>query len=164
MTKTTTHTKNELEKIVVSIGVGKMRNLSNFEDKVLPEVMESLAIVTGQRPATRKAKKSIASFKTRLGDIIGLQVTLRRGRMKDFFTRLVTIILPRVKDFRGLNEKSVDERGSLNIGFRDQAVFPEIDLEKSRISFGVQVTVVPRTRQREKAIDFFRKSGVPFKS
>ncbi len=163
MTKATAHT-SELEKIVVSVGVGKMRNLSNFDEKVLPEIMESLAIVTGQKPATRKAKKSIASFKTRLGDIVGVQITLRRERMNDFFTRLVKIVLPRVKDFRGLNEKSVDERGSLNIGFHDQAVFPEIDLEKSRVSFGVQVTVVPRTRQRDRAIDFFKKSGVPFKS
>lgn len=158
-----TKKRSAIEKIVVGIGVGKMRNLQNFDDKLLPEVMDGLSLITGQRAATRKAKKSIAGFKTRTGDIIGLQVTLRRGRMEDFLTRLLNIILPRVKDFRGLDEKSVDEHGSLNIGFRDQSVFPEIDLEKSKVSFGTQVTIVPRVKRRDQTIAFYREIGVPFK-
>ncbi len=156
--------QTKLEKIVVGTGVGRLRNLSQFEDKVLPEIMKEFALITGQRPAARAAKQSIASFKTREGDIVGLQVTLRRGRMRDFLTRLVRVVLPRVKDFRGIDLKSVDERGNLNIGIREQFVFPEIDVEKSHVSFGLQVTVVPTVRDRARAIDLYRSLGVPLKS
>ncbi|MDI6821106.1 MAG: 50S ribosomal protein L5 [Patescibacteria group bacterium] len=157
------HTQNKLEKIVVNIGVGKLRNQSQFEEKILPEIISELAMITGQKPATRAAKKSIAGFKTRTGDIVGLQVTLRRRRMLDFLNRLVRIVLPRVKDFRGIDLKNVDEHGQLNIGFREQYVFPEIVIEKSRISFGLQVTLVTMIKNRESAIDFYRLVGAPLK-
>lgn len=165
MTKAHTFTKQPLSKIVVNVGVGKLRGQNaQFDEKALPELMNELALITGQRPAPRQAKKSIAGFKTRTGDVIGLQVTLRGKRMQDFFTRIVRIVLPRVKDFRGLDLKNIDHAGNLNIGFREQYVFPEINVEKSKVHFGLQVTIVPTTKNREQAIAFYRSAGVPLKS
>ncbi len=155
--------RKNIEKIVVSIGIGRASTQPNFEDKFLPEVMQEAAMITGQKAASRRAKKAVASFKTRAGDIIGLQATLRGKRMDDFLTRLVNIVFPRVKDFRGLDLKNVDHSGNLNIGFREQYVFPEIHPEKSKVHFGVQVTIVPQTRNREKAIDIYYNLGVPLK-
>ncbi|MFA6365096.1 MAG: 50S ribosomal protein L5 [Candidatus Paceibacterota bacterium] len=153
--------KTGLLKIVVNAGVGKLRSMQQFDDKVLPEIQKEIAIITGQKPAERKAKKSIATFKVREGEVVGLQVTLRKQRMHDFFTKVVNIVLPRVKDFRGLVLSNVDHDGNLNFGFRDQLVFPEINPEKSKVAFGIQVTVVPKIRDREKAIALYRSLGVP---
>ena len=152
-----------IEKIIVSVGFGKLRLQGNFEDKVLPEIMKELALITGQKPALRKAKKSIAGFKTRQGDIIGLQVTLRGQRAVDFLSRLSNVVIPRLKDFRGINLKNIDQGGSLNMGFRDQFVFPEINADNSSVNFGLQVTIVPQIRGREAAIDLYRGLGVPLK-
>ncbi len=152
-----------MEKIVVSVGLGKLRNQPSFEDKVLPAVEGELAVITGQKPARRQAKKSIAGFKTRTGDIIGLQVTLRGKMMADFLKRLVNLVIPRVKDFRGIDPKNIDERGNLNVGFREQFVFPEISAEKSRVNFGLQVTMVVFAKNRNDAIEFYRSIGVPLK-
>ncbi len=152
-----------IEKIVVNTGIGRASQQAQFEDKILPEIEKELAVITGQKPSRRQAKKSIAGFKTRAGQIIGLTVTLRGARMNDFFDRLVNLVLPRVKDFRGLAEKNVDANGNLNIGLKEQSVFPEIDLEKSKVTFGVQVTVVPKKKGRSSAIDFYRRYGVPLK-
>ncbi len=152
-----------LEKIVVNAGVGRLRNQPNFDEKILPEIIKELGFITGQKPAERKAKKSIAGFKIREGEIVGLQTTLRRSRMDDFLKRLIAIIFPRVKDFRGINLKNIDSNGNLNVGFRDQYVFPEVNVEKSKTAFGVQITFVPKIKNREKAVDFYRSSGVPLK-
>ncbi|MBI4034122.1 MAG: 50S ribosomal protein L5 [Candidatus Brennerbacteria bacterium] len=155
--------KFKLEKIVVSAGLGRLRNQASFEDKVLPAVEEELALVTGQKPSRRPAKKSIAGFKTREGDVVGLQVTLRGKRMEDFLKRLVNLVMPRVKDFRGIDLKNVDGNGNLNVGFREQFVFPEILAEKSKVNFGLQVTFVVPGKNRDKAIDFYRSVGIPLK-
>lgn len=154
---------NDLAKLVVNVGVGRARNLAQFEEKVLPAIMEELAVITGQRPSPRAAKKAVASFKTREGDIVGLQVTLRGARMREFLTKLIRIVLPRVKDFRGLDARAVDAHGNLNIGFREQYVFPEINPEKSKVSFGLQATIVPRSKDRARAIAFYESIGVPLK-
>ncbi|MDO8470024.1 MAG: 50S ribosomal protein L5 [bacterium] len=151
-------------KVVVNVGVGKLRSQANFDDKVLPEVMKDVAAITGQHPSIRRSTKSIAGFKLREGDIVGLQVTLRGARMRDFLMKLFSIVLPRVKDFRGLAPTTVDHDGNLNIGFRDQVVFPEIETEKVRVSFGIQVTVVPSVRGREAAVALYRSLGVPLRS
>jgi large subunit ribosomal protein L5 len=152
-------------KIVVNVGVGKMRNISQFDDKVLPAIVEELRVITGQQPAVRKARQSISTFKIRQGDVVGLQITLRGKRMMDYFTRLVTIALPRVKDFRGLPLSNVDGHGILNLGVREQTVFPEIIAEKSFYPFGVQTTVVPKKlMDRETAIELYRSLGVPLKA
>ncbi len=147
------------------MGVGKLRGQNaQFDEKALPEIMTEIGLITGQKPALRKAKKAVAGFKTREGDIVGLQVTLRGQRMQDFFTRVTRVVLPRVKDFRGLDPKNVDHAGNLNFGFREQYVFPEVNIEKSKVHFGLQVTVVPADKNREKAIAFYRASGVPLRT
>jgi len=153
----------QIEKIVVNIGVGKLRHETQFEDKILPEVIRELSLITGQKPATRQAKKSIAGFKIRTGDIVGLTATLRGKRKEDFFKRLVAIVIPRTKDFRGIGLNGIDRSGNLNLGLREQFVFPEINADISKVRFGLEITLVPRERNRETAIDLYRELGVPLK-
>jgi large subunit ribosomal protein L5 len=155
-------TKN-IEKIVINVGVGKKSQDGSFENKILPEIEKNLEIITGQKPTKRKAKQSIAGFKLRAGQIVGLKVTLRKKRMEDFLLKLIHFTLPRVKDFRGINLKNIDQNGNLNIGFKEQFVFPEIIPEKVNVVFGLQVTIVPKEQKREKAIDFYRRIGIPLK-
>ncbi len=154
----------KLEKIVVNVGVGRLRQQAGFEDKILPAIEEEVAMITGQKPVRRQAKKSIAGFKIRAGDVVGLQVTLRGKRMEDFLKRVISFVLPRVKDFRGIDLKNIDGSGNLNIGFREQFVFPEIAAEKSKVNFGLQVTLVTLAKTRDEAIDFYRSIGVPLKT
>ncbi len=156
-------TTKKLEKIVINVGLGKFCQAPGFEDKTLPAVEEELAVITGQKPSRRQAKKSIAGFKTRAGNVVGLQVTLRGKRMEDFLKRLINLVMPRVKDFRGIDPKNIDGNGNLNIGFREQFVFPEIQPEKSKVDFGIQITMVALTKNRDAAIDFYRSIGVPLK-
>ncbi len=153
----------QIERVVVNIGVGKKRDQQGFDEKILPEISKELALITGQRPSYRPARKSIAGFKIREGDVVGLKVTLRGQRMADFLTRVINVALPRVRDFRGIDLSNIDEMGNLNFGFRDQTVFPEVDMDTSNVSFGFQVTVVPKKRNRENAIDLYRTIGVPLK-
>ncbi len=162
-TKKISYERKDLLKVVVNCGIGKLRGQSQFDEKVLPEIEKELAAITGQKPAERAATKSISTFKIREGEVVGLQVTLRKQRMMDFLAKVVSIVLPRVKDFRGLELSNVDHDGNLNFGFREQTVFPEINPERSRVSFGVQVTVVPRNKDREAAIALYRSLGVPLK-
>lgn len=152
-----------LEKIVVNVGLGRLRNLPQFEEKVLPEVEKELALITGQKPARRTAKKSIAGFKVRQGEIIGLQVTLRQRRLIDFLKRLIHIVLPRVKDFRGIDLKHLDKDNILNLGLREQYVFPEINADQSKVNFGLQITIVPKSEFRLTAVELYRNLGIPFK-
>ena len=155
--------RNNLKKIVVSTGVGKFRQNPKFEDSILPSIINDFSTIVGQKPATRGAKKSIATFKTRTGDVVGLVVTLRGQRMKDFLTRLVNVTLPRVRDFRGIDVKNFDERGNLNIGLREHTVFPEINPEKVVTPFGIQITMVGDARTPEESEKLFRDAGIPFK-
>jgi len=160
--------KNELaipriEKIAINIGLGRMSQQPNFEDKVLPLVMKELALITGQKPAPTVAKKSIAGFKMRSGQIIGLKVILRRGRMNDFLERLINAVFPRFRDFKGLDLANIDNKGNLNIGFRDHLVFPEINPEDSKIDFGLEVSIVSSAKTREEAIELYRLLGIPLK-
>ena len=153
----------KIEKIVVNIGVGRMSQQPNFEDRILPEVMKELALITGQKPAPTKAKKSIAGFKTRSGQIIGLKVILRRSRMRDFLKRLISVVIPRLRDFKGIDIKNVDKSGNLNIGFRDHLVFPEINPEESKVDFGLEVSIVSNAKSRNEAVELYRALGVPLK-
>jgi large subunit ribosomal protein L5 len=155
--------RQQIEKIVVNAGIGRLSQQANFDDKILPEVQKEFSAITGQKPSVRAAKKSIAGFKIRENQVVGLKVTLRQKRMEDFFERLVGLALPRVKDFRGLDLSNVDENGNLNVGFKEQNVFPEIDVEKSKTNFGLQVTIVPRKKNRDSAIDLYRRLGLPLK-
>lgn len=155
---------DNIEKVVVNAGIGKMNSRSDFKSKVLPSVTEELSVITGQKPSQRPSRKSIAGFTIREGNIVGLKVTLRGKRMADFITRVISVVLPRVRDFKGLDLKNVDKNGNLNIGFKDQLVFPEIDADKSEIDFGLQVTAVPKNPDREEAIKAYREIGVPLKA
>jgi large subunit ribosomal protein L5 len=152
-----------LEKVVIDAGVGRLSQTPNFEEKVLVQVVRDLAAMTGQKPQLRRAKKSIAGFKSREGQIVGLRVTLRRERMVDFFERLITIVLPRVRDFGGLEIKNVDKGGVLNVGVREQLVFPEITPEQSPVLFSMGVAIVPRHKDRAEAIKALREFGVPLR-
>ncbi|MDD5430968.1 MAG: 50S ribosomal protein L5 [Candidatus Pacebacteria bacterium] len=156
---------NKLDKIVVNVGTGRLSAMPGFEDKMLPEIIKDISAITGQKPETRPAKKSIAGFKLRQGTIVGLKTTLRGKRMEDFLVRLLRIVLPRVRDFRGIDLKSVDQNGNLTIGIKEHLVFPEIFAETSKTNFGIEATIVPklRIRNHEKAVEFYRTLGVPFK-
>lgn len=154
----------QFEKAVVNVGVGRLSSQPNFEDKVLPEIQKELSTITGQKASPRAATKSIAGFKLRAGTVVGLKVTLRGERMISFLNRLARITLPRVRDFRGIDLKSVDKNGNLTIGLKEQVVFPEIVPETSRVNFGIEVTIVPKVaRSRDHAIEMYRAIGIPFK-
>lgn len=152
-----------LEKIVVDAGIGRLSQTPSFEEKVSAQVSHDLALLTGQKPQPRRAKKSIAGFKLREGQVVGLRVTLRRNKMVDFFERLITIVLPRVRDFNGVDLANIDEGGVLNIGIREQFVFPEVVPEQSPVSFSLGISMVPRLKNRVRALEMFRKLGVPLK-
>lgn len=152
-----------LEKIVVSTGVGKLRNSPKFKEDILPAVIEDFKTIVGQAPSTRGAKKSIATFKTRTGDVVGVMATLRGKKMKHFLERLVNIALPRVRDFRGIDTKSFDQKGNLSIGIKEHVVFPEINPEKTQTIFGLQVTVVGNTKNKAEGLEMAKELGIPLK-
>lgn len=148
-----------VEKVVVSAGVGKMRS-----DKGRIELVgDRLARITGQKPAPRGAKKSIATYKTRTGDTIGYQVTLRGKRAEDFLNRLVHIALPRTKDFKGISDSSIDEMGNYTLGLREHSVFPETADEDIKDVFGLAVTIVTTAKTKEESKAYLAHLGLPFK-
>jgi large subunit ribosomal protein L5 len=151
-----------ISKVVVSVGLGHMRQINaQFEDKVLPEIMQEFAAIVGQKPAIRKAKKSIAGFKVRQNEVIGIVATLRGKRKEDFLIKLTNVVLPRLRDFRGISATHLDKCGNLSIGFKDQSVFPEINPESSKWNFGLEVSLVSNIKDHDKAIDFYRQVGIP---
>ncbi len=152
-----------LEKVVIDAGVGRIGQQPNFEEKILPQISKDIAAITGQKPQIRRAKKSIAGFKLREGQIVGLRVTLRKAKMLDFFGRLITIVLPRVRDFGGLDIKTIDNGGVLSVGVREHIVFPEISPEQSPVSFSIGISIVPRIKDRARSIEEFKSFGVPFR-
>ncbi len=155
---------NKIEKIVVNVGLGRLSSQPQFTEKIFPAVVKDVSLITGQKPRQTTAKKSIAGFKTREGQVIGVMVTLRGKRAQDFLERLVVTALPRVKDFRGIDVKNVDNDGNLNLGLREHLVFPQINPEESQYSFGLQVSVVLKAiKNRSEAIDLYRELGVPLK-
>ncbi len=156
-------TAPKLEKISINVGVGRASQNPNFQDKILPEIIRELALITGQKPKTTTAKKSISGFKTRQGQIVGLKITLRRNRMYEFLERLIKIVLPRVRDFRGLNPKSVDSKGNLSIGFKEHAVFPEIKPEFSKADFGLEASIITSAKNKNEALELYKLLGIPFK-
>ncbi len=147
-----------IEKVVVSSGVGKFQ-----DSKQLLEISRALALITGQRPAGRPARAAVAAFKTRQGDLVGYQVTLRGKRMWDFLARLVHVALPRSRDFRGIPPTVFDPKGNLTLGLREHIVFPELTGEDVRFIFGLGVTVVTTARRREEGIELLKLLGFPIK-
>ena len=154
----------KLDKIVVNTGIGRFSTQPNFGDKILPEIVKEFSAITGQKPSTRPAKESISGFKLREGTIVGLKSTLRRQRMFQFLERVLNLVFPRVRDFRGIDFKNVDRDGNLTFGIKEQVVFPEISAEQSKFNFGVEITVVPKSvKNREEALQLYKELGVPFK-
>lgn len=147
-----------LTKLVVNIGVTDEQH----RDQAIANVSEQIAAITGQKPALRKAKKSIASFKLREGDSIGLTATLRGERMYAFLDKVISIVLPQVKDFQGLSLKSFDGQGNYNFGLYEQIIFPEINYDKIDQIRGLQLTLVTSTKSDSHALELLKALGVPF--
>lgn len=146
---------------LVSVNVGMSTNL--LKDPKIPETVETtLTRITGQKPVKTLAKKSIASFKIREGQNIGMKVTLRGARMWHFLEKLVHVTLPRVRDFRGISKKLVDKQGNLSLGFKEYIAFPEIRPDEIEKLHGVQVTVSTTAQTREEGLELFRLLGFPF--
>jgi large subunit ribosomal protein L5 len=147
----------KLEKVVVNMSVGEA--IAN--PKALDSAVSELAAITGQRPIVTKAKKSIAAFKLRAGVSIGAKVTLRGDRMYVFVDKLFNVVLPRIRDFRGLPAKSFDGRGNYNLGLREQLVFPEINFDKVDKARGMDITIVTTAKTDEEASEFLGAMGLP---
>jgi len=152
-----------VEKVVVNTGIGRLSSQPNFEEKILPEITKEISLLTGQKAAFRPAKKSVAGFKLRAGTVVGLKTTLRRKRMLQFLQKIIRVVLPRVRDFRGLNPEAVDAGGNMTIGIKEHLVFPEISPEASKVNFGMELTLVPKLRNKEKALELYKELGIPFK-
>lgn len=152
------HEVPRLEKIVVNIGLGKAK-----DDKRLMEVASNtLRKITGQQPIETVAKNSIAGFKLREGNKIGLKVTLRGQKMYEFMDRLITLVLPRLRDFHGVSNKAFDKQGNYSIGLTDQSVFPELTFEETTLSHGLQVNFIINAKEKEHAKALLAKFGMPF--
>jgi len=148
-----------LNKIVINMGLGEA--VANA--KIVDTAADELRSVSGQKPVTTRAKKSIASFKLRQGMPIGSMVTLRGDRMYEFYDRLVSIALPRVRDFRGVSPKAFDGRGNYTLGVRDQLIFPEIDFNKVDKTRGMNISIVTTARNDEQARALLKALGMPFR-
>ncbi|MBI5469918.1 50S ribosomal protein L5 [Candidatus Kaiserbacteria bacterium] len=148
----------KVTKLVVSIGVGSVK-----DKKRLELIAGRLARITGQKPAERHTTKSIANFKTRAGDLAGYQVTLRGERAESFLQKLIHIVFPRVKDFRGISGKSIDEMGNITIGFKEHTVFPETSDEDAKDVFGLAVTINTSAKNAKEAEAYLRYLGLPLR-
>lgn len=150
----------KIEKIVISMGVGKAAHDKKYMDTALRD----MTVITGQKPLICKAKKSVSNFKVREGDSTGVKVTLRRERMYEFLDRLINLAIPRVKDFRGLNPNGFDGRGNYSMGLDEQSAFPEIDPAKIEIQQGMNITFVTTARSDDEAREMLKLFGMPFKT
>lgn len=149
-----------IEKIVISTGVGRVRK----DKQRIDLIQDRLAKIAGQKVVPRKAKKSIASFKLRDGERVGFMTTLRGKKMHAFLDKFINVAIPRMRDFRGISERSVDEVGNLTVGVPEHTIFPETPDENLQDIFGMSVTVVTTSRDREESLAFLRHIGVPFLS
>ena len=154
-----------IEKVVVNTGFGRLLAAKTGEDhrKTLAGITTDMSAVTGQLAIVTKAKHSIAGFKLREGSPVGAKVTLRRKRMYDFLDRLIHIMLPRSRDFRGLKSSAIDQNGNLMIGIPEHIFFPEISTEMAKDIFGLQITIVTSAKTREEGVELFRLLGFPVK-
>lgn len=149
----------KLDKIVVNVGVGA----ATADSKAMDEAVRDLESITGQKASIRKAKKAISNFKLRAGMNIGAMVTLRRNRMYEFLDRLINVALPRVRDFRGLSDKSFDGRGNYTLGIKEQIIFPEINVDKVTRITGMDITFVTTAKSDNEAYELLQAFGVPFR-
>lgn len=149
----------KLDKIIVNMGVGE----ASQNSKLMDAAAKDLEIITGQKPTIRKAKKSEAGFKLREGQAIGAKVTLRKEAMYDFLDRLISIVLPRVRDFEGISGKAFDGRGNYSLGLTEQLAFPEIEYDKVEKLFGMSITIVSSAKTDEQGKALLEAFGMPFK-
>ncbi len=148
-----------LEKIAINCGVGE----ATQDQKILETVVRELTVITGQKPAITRAKKAISNFKLREKMAVGCKVTLRSGKMYEFMDRLISLAIPRVRDFRGVPDKSFDGRGNYTLGLKEQIIFPEIDVDKIERIFGMDITFVTTARTDEEAYELLKGFGMPFR-
>jgi large subunit ribosomal protein L5 len=147
-----------LTKIVVNVGCGEAAH----DAKLLESVQRDLGLIAGQRPMVTRTKKAISNFKTREQDPVGCKVTLRRNRMYEFLDRLVSVALPRIRDFRGLSAKGFDQAGNYSFGLKEHTIFPEIQTDQSPYPFGMDISVVTTARNRDEAYALLKAFGFPF--
>lgn len=150
----------KIEKIVVNMGLGE----ASANAKILDVATEELKTITGQKPVITKAKKSIAAFKLRQGMSIGTMVTLRGERMYEFLDRLISVALPRVRDFRGVSAKAFDGRGNYTLGVKEQLIFPEIDFNKVDKTRGMNISIITTAKTDEQARSLLKSMGMPFRA
>jgi large subunit ribosomal protein L5 len=155
--------KNKLEapvlkKVVINVGLGE----ATQDIKLLEAAQSELAMITGQRPVVTKAKKAIANFKIRKGSPIGCKVTLRKARMYEFLDRMISVAIPRIRDFRGLPNDSFDKSGNYSFGLSEQVIFPEVDVDKVMKAHGMDITIVTSAKTKDEAFELLRLVGLPF--
>jgi large subunit ribosomal protein L5 len=148
-----------LHKIVVNMGVGKWKDDANY----IQEAIQDLSLITGQKPVLRRARKAIAGFHLKKGEVIGLSVCLRGNMMYDFFDRLINIAMPRAKDFKGFWSKGFDGKGNYNIGIKEHTIFPEVPYAKIKYVKGMNVTIVTTAETDEEAKELLKLMGMPFR-
>lgn len=148
-----------LQKIVINMGVGAGAS----DIKILESAVDNLAAITGQKPVIRRAKKAISNFKLKKDAPIGCMVTLRRKHMYEFLDRLISVAIPRIKDFRGLSKNSFDGGNNYTLGLTEQLIFPEVDYDKVAKVQGMNVTIVTNAKTKEQALELLQQMGVPFK-
>lgn len=148
-----------VSKVTVNMGVGDAKQ----DAKVLEDAMNELAVITGQKPKLNRARKSIAGFKLRQGMPVGCSVTIRGMRMYEFLDRLISIALPRIRDFRGIRRKSFDGQGNMSLGIREQTIFPEIDYDSVTQTRGLDVTITTTARNDKEGLALMEKMGMPFR-
>ena len=151
------HQIPHMVKIVVNMGVS-----ASLEKNAVEDAAKDLGLITGRKPAISKSRHNIANFKLRLGQPIGCRVTLRRDAMYEFFDRLVSVTLPRIRDFRGLSPRKFDGRGNYTFGVADQTIFPEIDLDKTKRQQGMDITIVTSAGNDAAALEMLKSMGFPF--
>ncbi len=155
----------KLSKVIINSGFGNQvaGKGAGDRDKIAQVIVQKLALIVGQQPVLAKAKKSISSFKLREGVVIGAKATLRGKRAYQFLEKLIYLILPRQRDFRGIDEKAVTPQGNLTIGFKEYTPFPEVKIEKEKGLFGLEITIVTTAQTKEEGIELLKLMGLPFK-
>lgn len=148
-----------MSKIVINMGLGEARD----DSKRIEKAKKELALITGQRPVTTKARQAVSSFRLRQGMPIGCKVTLRRDRMWEFLDRLITVAIPRIRDFRGLKTNSFDGHGNYSMGLSEQIVFPEIPIDNVEFAQGMDITMVTTAKTDEEAFELLKEIGMPFR-
>ncbi|MEO6508896.1 MAG: 50S ribosomal protein L5 [Patescibacteria group bacterium] len=148
-----------IKKVVINVGVGEAVSSKT----VIQHVVDQITLIAGQKPVVTKARKSVSAFKVRKGIPLGVKVTLRGKRMYEFIEKLTKIVIPRLRDFRGINDSTVDSHGNLNLGFTEQTLFPEIEFDKVDKIRGLEVTIVTSAKDQQQGRKLFELLGVPFR-